>query len=410
MKRARGVVGALWWRGRFRNGWLRWERGRIAEAGLGAPPRRLAGALADGRGWRLVPGFVDTLLHGYAGVDASAATPAQLRAMAEALAAAGVTTALCGLYPLPFAELRRLRRAYDAFAARPPAAGCRLAGWHVEGPFLAEAMRGALPGNGIYAPTAANAEALLAAGGGWLRMSTIAPEVPGALAAARILRAAGVVPSIGHCAAGYEHCRQLAEGGEVALTHLGNRMPPLQAREPSPIGFALRGRARWVGVIPDGVHVSNVTLSLLADTPELADKLMFQSDNLSHAGLPAESFVAGGQRLHRDGPAARDAQGGLGGTLDSLPQLLARRVHEGALTWEQAMQGGCGVPGSLFGDCGRLEPGARADLVALGPVGDLEAVWVAGRYVAPAPRSRAFAGPGVSGVLPGWPGQIQAGR
>ncbi|TAH36988.1 MAG: hypothetical protein EYC70_08370 [Planctomycetota bacterium] len=410
MSRPKGVAGRLWLRGRFRDGWLRWERGRIAEVRAGAPPRRLAAELADCRGLRVVPGFVDTLLHGYGGVDTSVATPAELRAMAEALARTGVTTALCGLYPLPVPDLRRLRRAYERFAAQAPPAGCRLAGWHIEGPFVAPHMRGALPPVGISEPTAERAEQVAGACGAWLRMCTFAPEVQGAEAAARVLRRAGVVLSIGHCAAGYEDCGRLAEGGDVAITHLGNRMPPLQAREPGPIGFALRGRARWTGVIPDGVHVSNVTLALLADTPELRGRLMFQSDNLSHAGLPALDFEAGGKRLHRDGPAARDEQGGLGGTLDPLPQLLAQRVREGALTWEQAVRGGCEVPGSLFGDCGRLEPEARADVLVLDALGEIEAIWTGGRALRPAPLPAVSHAPGAAKVLPGWPGQIQAGR
>lgn len=374
---ARGVAGRLWLRGRFRAGWLRWERGRIVQVGEGEPPRRLRAALLDCRGLRIVPGFVDTLLHGFGGVDASDASPQRIAEMSAAVARAGVTTVLSGIYPLPFERLRALKAAYDGFR-RLRTRGARIAGWHQEGPFIAPQMRGALPPEGIAEPSAAAAEALVAACGGCLRMSTIAPELPGAAAAGQLLRRAGVIPSIGHCAAGYGDCARLAEGGDVAVTHLCNRVPPLQAREPGPVGFALGGRARWVGVIPDGVHVAPPLLSLLAETAMLRERLMFQSDNLSHAGLDAAEFTAAGLRLHRDGPAARDDGGRLAGTLDALPALLAARVLDGTLTWAQAIRGGCEVPGSILGDCGRLEPGLRADVVALRADDQVEAAWVGG--------------------------------
>jgi len=127
----------------------------------------------------------------------------------------------------------------------------------------------------------------------------------------------------------------------------------------------MEGRADHVAVIPDAVHVAPETLRLWARTAALRDKLMAVSDNLSHAGLPAEDFEAGGQRLHRDGPVARNKKNDLGGTLDPLPELLMRRVRDGALTMAQAIRDGCEVPGRLVGDCGRLEAGMRADFVEL---------------------------------------------
>jgi N-acetylglucosamine-6-phosphate deacetylase len=210
-------------------------------------------------------------------------------------------------------------------------------------------------------------------------MSTIAPEMPGALDAAEVLRTHQVMPSIGHSQAEYLHCEALAANGPVAITHLGNRVLPLSAREPGPIGFAMEGHAAHVAVIPDAIHVAPETLRLWARTPAMRDKLMAVSDNLSHAGLPAEEFEAGGQTLHRDGPVARDRKNGLGGTLDPLPELLMRRVRDGALTMAQALRMGCEVPGRLIGDCGRFEEGLRADFLELQEDDSVGRVWIGGR-------------------------------
>ena len=56
-----------------------------------------------------------------------------------------------------------------------------LAGIHLEGPWLAEAYKGAHPADGLRDPAVDEVERLLEAGAGAVRMVTIAVERPGAL-------------------------------------------------------------------------------------------------------------------------------------------------------------------------------------------------------------------------------------
>ncbi|NQU47232.1 MAG: hypothetical protein HQ519_01180 [Planctomycetes bacterium] len=374
----KGIQARIWLRGRFRKGWLAWERGKLVGVGEGAAPKKFAKQLEDLGERRILPGFVDTLVHGYAGVGAATHSAVDLDRMARALARAGVTSAMAGFYPLSLARLRAAAKRWNT-AKKLRGVRARFAGWHVEGVFINPQMSGALPREGLLTPDVKNAERFVKACDGWLKMSTIAPELEGALDAAEVLREAGVMPSIGHSAAEYVHCEALAANGPIAITHLGNRVLPLTAREPGPIGFAMEGRADFVAAIPDAVHVAPETLRLWAGTSAMRSKLMAVSDNLSHAGLPADKFDAAGQIAHRDGPVARNARDELCGTLDSLPELLLRRVRDGALTMAQAVRMGCEVPGKLLGDCGRFEVGLRADLVELEDGSSIGAIWVGGR-------------------------------
>lgn len=374
----KGIRARIWLQGRFREGYLVWERGKLVAAGAGQPPRKYAKVCEDHGRTRIAPGFVDTLVHGFAGVGAATDAAVELDRMARALARVGVTSAYAGFYPLPLRSLRAAAKRWDTYS-KLRGVRTRFVGWHVEGVFVHPEMVGALPPEGVLEPSEKNAERFVSACGGWLKISTIAPEVPGALDAAEVLRAHKVLPSIGHSKAEYLDCEALAANGEVAITHLGNRVLPLSAREPGPIGFAMEGRADHVAVIPDAVHVAPETLRLWARTAALRDKLMAVSDNLSHAGLPAEDFEAGGQRLHRDGPVARNKKDDLGGTLDPLPELLMRRVRDGVLTMGQAIRMGCEVPGRIVGDCGRLEEGMRADFVELREDNGIGRVWIGGR-------------------------------
>jgi N-acetylglucosamine-6-phosphate deacetylase len=374
----KGIQARIWLKGRFRTGWMVWERGKIVDLGEGEVPRKYKTKVEDLGRARIMPGFVDTLVHGFAGVGAATHSAIDLDRMMRGLARVGVTSALAGFYPLPLPKLRAAAKRWDT-ASKLRGVRARVAGWHVEGPFVNPDMVGALPPDGVLEADQRNAERLVKACGGWLKMSTLAPEIEGGLEAAESLREAGVMVSIGHSQAEYVHCEALAANGPIALTHMGNRMLPLAAREPGPIGFAMEGRVDFAAVIPDAVHVAPETLRLWAGTKALRDQLMAVSDNLSHAGLPAEKFEAGGQVLHRDGPVARNKKDELGGTLDPLPELLLRRVRDGVLTIGQAVRMGCEVPGRLLNDCGRLEAGLRADLVELLDDSKIGRVWVAGR-------------------------------
>ena len=376
----RGLVGHLWLKGRFQQGFLTWERGRFARVEKGLPPKRLATSLLDARPLRIVPGFVDTLCHGYAGVGAPSGSPNELLHMTRSLAQAGVTSALMGFYPSDLPSTRSAAKCWDAWGGLKNR-GARVDGWHMEGPFLPKVMAGALPPKDLRKPSARAAQALMRASGGWLKMCTMAPELDGAPAAARAFLQEGVIPSVGHTQATWEDCERIATEGGIAITHGGNRMLPMTAREPGPMGWAMSDQAVAVGVIPDGEHVSRSVLKLWASHAALQASLMFQGDNLSHAGMTAKSFVAGGKRLHRVGSAARDTKGNLGGTLDALPSLLADRIADGTLTWAQVIRAGAEVPGALLGKRGKLQAGMFADCVAVGADGKPVSTWIGGRSV-----------------------------
>ncbi|MFT7516960.1 MAG: N-acetylglucosamine-6-phosphate deacetylase [Myxococcota bacterium] len=377
----KGIQAKLYDGKQFCAGWLTYDKGVIEKVSFRKPSAKRAATLHDLQDRCFIPGFVDTLLHGYAGVDCGEGTAARLHKMTQVLAQTGVTTALAGFYPMPNDDLQRAAGNWDKWS-KLHGKRTHIAGWHVEGPFIAREMSGALPKSAIRKASPKSAQEFIDACGGWLQMTTLAPEIDGVLEACEILRANQVMPSIGHSSATALDCAAVKANGKLAATHLGNRMTSLTAREMGPIGFAMDGGIDYVAVIPDMVHVAAETLSLWAGTTKLRSRLMACSDNLSHAGTRAKNFKSGGKSLSRSGSVAIDRRGNLGGTLDSLPELLLRAHRDGVLSFKQVVSMGCEVAGDMLGDCGRLKEGRRADFVEyIESENKIGQVWVKGRKI-----------------------------
>src|SRR6266536_2656378 len=100
-----------------------------------------------------------------------------------------------------------------------------------------------------------------------VRMVTLAPELPGAAAAAELLERSGIVVGLGHTGAdarGFgEAVRSLRR---PLVTHLFNGMEPLHHRQPGPVAASLDALARGathVELIADGVHLADETVHLV---------------------------------------------------------------------------------------------------------------------------------------------------
>ena len=373
-----GIYAHIWDGKKFCLGWMLWADGIITHLKFNKPTKSIKAQLVNAPDSYLIPGFVDTLLHGYSGVDCGSGTVKGLKKLTENLVREGVTTALAGFYPTNNHNLISAAKRYDKLK-NLGGARTRIAGWHVEGPFISRRMAGALPKSAINSPSRNAAIKFVEACGGWLKMSTVSPELSKIEEVQVVFNENGVCPSVGHTRATYLDCQMFGANGVIAATHLGNRMLPLSARELGPIGFAMKGGFDWVSVIPDGVHVDFDTLALWAGTSKLKNKLMACSDNLSYAGTRKQLFSSGGKKLHKSGCVAVDEHGGLAGTLEPLSQLLLKAKRDGLLTLAQVINHGCSIPGDFIGDCGRIQINRRADFVQFSPESNtLGDVWVLG--------------------------------
>jgi N-acetylglucosamine-6-phosphate deacetylase len=311
----------------------------------------------------LCPGFVDLQVNGIGPIDVATADGPDWDVLDARLLAQGVTTWCPTLVSAPLDRMRRAIGRVEAAAARSDdAVRPELAGAHLEGPFLGGAP-GAHPVSLIRPPDLD----WLAALPDIVRLVTLAPEAERAREAIRLLVDRDVVVALGHSTATYEQALEAIDAGARLVTHCFNGMGPLHHRAPGLLGAALTDDRVAVSIITDLVHVhpAAVTLAFLAKG---ADRVALVTDAVAWEGDP-------------DGDAPRLPDGTLMGSVLTADAAVRNAVRACGIPLADAVRAASTTPANVLGlrDRGRIEVGARADLVALHTDLTVQQTWVAGR-------------------------------
>jgi N-acetylglucosamine-6-phosphate deacetylase len=346
----------------LRPGWIQIDDGVVRAVGAGVAPRQADRALGA---VIVVPGFVDTHLHGGGGADFSTASPAATATAVDLHRRHGTTTLVASLVTAGPNEL--LQQVSEL--AKDVRAGL-IDGIHLEGPWLSTKRCGAHQPSLMRDPAPAEIDRVLGAGAGAVRMITFAPERTGALAAIKQTVDAGVIAAVGHTEATYEQTRAAIAAGATVGTHLFNAMRPIDRREPGPIIALLDDPRVTVELITDGVHVDpaiyrHVTRSAGTDRVSLVTDAMAatgMADGVYHLGPLAVDVVGGVARV-----SGTDTIAGSTITMDRAFRFVV--THSGLsrddalmlAVWQSSLNPAraLGLPGA------GLMPGARGDLVVM---------------------------------------------
>ena len=344
----------------LRPGWIEISGTTVRALGPGAPPRP-----ADRELDTVVPGFVDTHVHGGGGSDFSAATATDTAAVLESHRRHGTTTVVASLVS---AAPDDLLHQVQALAGHVRAG--LLAGIHLEGPWLAVQRCGAHDPVVLRDPDAGEVDRLLRAGDGTIRMVTLAPERPGALAAITAIVEGGAVAAVGHTEATYEQTRAAIEAGATVGTHLFNAMRPVHHREPGPVIALLEDPRVTVELIADGVHVDPALYRHVARSAG-SDRLSLITDAMAAAGVSDGRYQIGRMDVEVSGGVARVAgTATIAGSTATFDTVFRFAVAHCGLPRDEALLLAVGQsslnPARALGlPSPELVPGARADLVAL---------------------------------------------
>jgi N-acetylglucosamine-6-phosphate deacetylase len=270
--------------------WLELEvsDGRIAAVRAAGGPS-LVGPLDD---W-VAPAFWDIQTNGRWGHSFSSSDLSvdQVVAIVRAQAALGTARLCPTLITAPVDSmlhgLRTIAAACDAF----PDIAARIAGIHLEGPFLSEhdGYRGAHPVASVRDPDWELFQEFQAAASGRIILLTLAPERPGSLEFIRRATGIGVVVALGHTDADGPTILAAAQAGARLSTHLGNGIASPLPRHPNPIWEQAGLDQLSASFIADGHHLDPATLRVLARAKGPARTILV-SDASPLAGLPPGDY------------------------------------------------------------------------------------------------------------------------
>jgi N-acetylglucosamine-6-phosphate deacetylase len=311
----------------------------------------------DAQGYYLSAGFVDLHIHGSGGADVMDATPEALETISRTLLQTGTTSFVATTMTMRREQIIAAIETVQAYGSG--VSGAKVEGVHLEGPFINPLRCGAQDAGLIESPRL-----------DWLlpylqeiRMITLAPEMPGAEAFIKEVRALAphLVMSIGHSDATYDEACESFAWGISHATHLYNAMPAWRHRAPGVVGAVLQS-AITTDVIADLVHADTHALWLLAQCKP--GKVALITDAMRAGCLHEGYYDLGGQPVKVANAQARLPSGVLAGSVLRLNEAVGHWRDATKATLAQAVACVTEVPAGILGlQRGALMEGYPADLV-----------------------------------------------
>jgi len=258
----------------------------------------------EGQGKQIViPGFIETHIHGFGGYDAMDSTDA-VEHMSKHLAEAGVTGFLPTLMTTKWDKLLVSMKN----ASKAKTINSRILGLHLEGPFISVEKKGAHIPELIIPATIDKLNQLHEASNKKLIQIVIAPEV-NSDEVIRHARKLGMVIAVGHTNGTASNVHRAAENRATAATHLWNGMSGVQNRTPGIAEGVLNEDKIYAELICDLVHVDKETVKLSIKT-KTPNKVIVISDSIRPAGLKDGQYESGGLPVIKKGVEIRLKNGG----------------------------------------------------------------------------------------------------
>lgn len=348
------------------------EGGKISDLIRHPRPAELPSEHREFSGF-ICPGFIDLQINGAFGIDVRP-DPGALKTLARELPKTGTTSFLPTLISSP---PERYASFLDAVREASGSPGARILGAHLEGPFLSPARKGAHdPANLRRVDLELTREFVRP---GVVRMVTLAPELPEAREAIRILLDGGVIPSAGHTDATHDEVLRAMDSGLRTGTHLYNAMSPFAHRAPGAVGALLADDRARAGIIFDGVHAHEGALRI-AYRQKGPEGLALVTDAMEAAGMRPGEYALSGRRVRLEDGAVRLPDRTLAGSALTMDVAVHNATRMLRIPLQDAVRMATQTPAQILGISrkGRIIPGADADLVLLNPDGHVEETIVGG--------------------------------
>ncbi len=278
----------------------------------------------DVSGRYICPGFVDLLVHGGAGFGFADDKENSIEIVSKYFLEHGSTSMLASLFAKPEKLLLKdLRRLADYIESHPES---NIRGIHMEGPYINKQLKGAMNEEYLWKPSVESWEKLWEASKGYIKIMTIAPELPGAYSVMRAAVKEGVVLSIGHSMATYDEIEIAIDNGAAHVTHMFNAMRPFHHRKPGIILSSLLRNELKIELIADTLHVHPAVMELLIKLKG-ANGIILVSDSIRAGGMHEGEYEFADQKVYMKAKKAYLADGTLAGSTLTLNIAIKNMVE-----------------------------------------------------------------------------------
>lgn len=338
---------------------IRIENGKIAEIA-----ESLCGdEKTDMTGKYILPGFVDTHIHGAYGERINDTTD-YLSRFSAFEATQGVTSVAITTDSSSYEDL--LEQMHIAVEASKRKNGTRIAAVHAEGPFLNSKFKGAMNEKNIILPDKDKLCGLIEAGCGLLKIMTVAPETCGCIEFIKYAVEKGIKISMGHTDATFDEANEAIKAGASRLTHTFNAMRPINHREPGVLVASLLNKDVMCEVICDYVHLHPATIQMIYNLKG-ADGICMVSDSGTAAGIDITEFEVNGTKRYVKDKVVRLENGTIAGSAMTLADGVRHLIRDG-IPMENVAKMASYNPAKEIGldsEIGSITVGKRADLAVL---------------------------------------------
>ncbi|EPN4989140.1 N-acetylglucosamine-6-phosphate deacetylase [Vibrio vulnificus] len=329
----------------------------------------------------LMPGLIDSHVHGSQGCDVMDATHASLNTMSRYFASLGVTAFVATTVTAPVAKIRAAL-AQVAKSKQQGVEGAEILGAYLEGPYFTEKNKGAHPTQWFRELAVEELDNWISYSDNQLLKVALAPEKEGALAAIRYLANQGISVMLGHTDASYQQVKLALDAGAKGIVHCYNGMRGLHHRDPGVVGAGLLHPECYVEMIADGHHVHPAAIEVAHRC--CGSRMTLITDAMCATGMHDGQYTLGEYQVEMKQGVVTTQEGGLAGSTLTLIEGVKNIQRWLNLPFEQAWLMASHTPAKSLGiqhQLGTLEVGKRASMVALGSDFSIDKTWVNGRLV-----------------------------
>lgn len=317
----------------------------------------------DAKGTNVVPGFIDSHIHGFGGYGTEDCSVDSILKMSEALLPYGVTSFIPTLYSSSKEKMISSIKAITQAMGQEK--GARILGMHLEGPFISPDRLGVQSADSISPVDLNLMEKFWRASKGHIVNMTVAPELKHMRELALFCLSKGIVLQAGHTNATYE---QMVEGMQARImhvTHLFNAMSRMHHRDPGAVGAVFIHPELSCEIIADGIHINSEIVKFLL-TCKPSDKVVLVTDSLKTTKQKKKPLIANGDEVYLDQCFYRKSDNAIAGSaltmIDSVRNIVSYGFH-----LEQAIRMAATNPAHIMRQdhLGIIAPGYDADIVIL---------------------------------------------